>query len=342
MEQKLTFGIFGGGRIGKMHAENLLFSVPEVRLKTVADPFADNLTDWARSVGLPELTKDHREIIDDPEIDAVIICSPTGTHADYIIESARAGKHVLCEKPISFDVKKTKEALKIVEKAGVKLQVGFNRRFDSNAQKIHNAVAKSHIGDVHIVRITSRDPAPPPYSYIESSGGIFVDMMIHDFDMARFISMSEVTEVYASGAVLIDPSFEKAGDVDTALVMLKFANGAIGVIDNSRQAVYGYDQRMEVFGSKGSIEGDNKTEAQITVRNESGIIGEKPHWFFIERYFEAYLEEVREFCTAILEDKPVLVDGMDGLKPVIIGLAATESLKTGKPVKVADFEKRFD
>ncbi|MCK4514737.1 MAG: Gfo/Idh/MocA family oxidoreductase, partial [Spirochaetaceae bacterium] len=226
MKERITFGILGGGRIGKMHAENLLFGLPNTRLAAVADPYADTITEWAGEVNLPKLTADAEEVIADPRIDAVIICSPTDTHAEYIIQCAEAGKHILCEKPISFDVKRTMEALRIVESSGVKLQIGFNRRFDTNAQEIPKAVSSGRIGDPHIVRITSRDPAPPPISYIEVSGGIFVDMMIHDFDMARFVSCSEVTEVYATGACLIDPKIGEAGDVDTAMVVLKFENGA--------------------------------------------------------------------------------------------------------------------
>lgn len=341
MSKPLNLGVIGGGRIGKMHAEHILSAIPGVTLTAVADPLADNLGDWAAQVGVPRLTKDHMDLVRDPEIDAIVICSPTETHAPFIIDCARAGKHILCEKPISFDIGKTREALRTVEEAGVKLQIGFNRRFDSNAQKIRRAVTDGRVGDPQIVRITSRDPAIPPASYVQVSGGIFVDMMIHDFDMARFVTGDEVVQVYAGGACLIDPLFREAGDVDTAIVTLTFAGGTLGVIDNSRQAVYGYDQRIEVFGSKGSVESDNRTAAEVVVRGEEGISSEKPLWFFIERYHEAYLEEIRQFRDAILEDKPVPVDGMDGLKPVIIGLAATESLKTGVPVSIAEFEKRL-
>jgi myo-inositol 2-dehydrogenase / D-chiro-inositol 1-dehydrogenase len=342
MKDRITFGVLGGGRIGKMHAENLLFSLPKARLAAVADPFADTIAEWAEDVGVPKLTPDAKEVISDPEIDAVIICSPTDTHADYIIECAEAGKQILCEKPISFDVKRTKEALKVARDAGVKLQIGFNRRFDTNAQQIHKAVASGKVGEPHIVRITSRDPAPPPISYIEVSGGIFVDMMIHDFDMSRFISCSEVTEIYATGACLIDPKIGEAGDVDTALVTLKFANGAVGVIDNSRAAGYGYDQRMEVFGSKGSVESDNRTESQVIVRNDEGVTGQKPLWFFVERYKDSYLFEIEGFIEAVINNTDVAISGEDGLKAVLIALAATESRVSGKPVVYEEFIRKFD
>ncbi len=341
MKNKPGFGVIGCGRIGKMHAENLLRRSTDVQFIAAADPFADSLQQWAESVGIPKLTADYRDVIDDPAIDAVVICSPTDSHVDYIIECARAGKHILCEKPISLDVKKTKEALSIVEKAGVALQIGFQRRFDTNAQTIHRAVASGEIGTVHMVRITSRDPAPPPISYIESSGGIFVDMMIHDLDMARFLAQSEISEVYATGACLVDSAIGTAGDIDTAIVTLKFENGALGVINNSREAVYGHDQRIEVFGSKGSAESDNRTEAEVVVRTVNGVNGQKPLWFFVERYKEAYVSELDSFLDSVTGGKPVPVNGTDGVNSVIVGLAAGESLRKNQPVTISEFEKQF-
>lgn len=337
MKTRMKIGILGGGRIGKMHAENLLFGIPETELMAVADPFADAIADWAREVGIPRLTKEASEVIGDPSIEAIIICSPTETHADYIIECAKAGKHILCEKPISFDVRKTRLALEEVKKAGVKLQIGFNRRFDTNAQKLRETIESGGIGKQYIVRITSRDPAPPPIDYIKVSGGIFVDMMIHDFDMVRFLTGSEVKEIYSKGACLIDPEIGKAGDVDTAIVTITFANGAIGSIENSRAAGYGYDQRMEVFGSKGSVEADNRTDSEVILRTDSGVLGQKPLWFFIERYKDAYFKEIRSFVDAVFNDAAVSVTGEDGLEAVLIGLAATESLKTEQPVDYKEF-----
>jgi len=217
---------------------------------------------------------------------------------------------------------------------GVKLQVGFNRRFDPNFAAVQQQVASGALGEPHIIRITSRDPAPPPAEYVAGSGGMFLDMTIHDFDMARFLSGSEVTEVHAYGAVLIDPEIGKAGDIDTAVISLKFANGALGIIENSRKAVYGYDQRVEVFGSKGAAMADNNTPTSMVVFNESGTIRDKPLYFFLERYEKAFVAEMQSFIDAIRDDKPTKVSGNDGLAPVLIALAAQESLKTGKPVKV--------
>ena len=221
-----------------------------------------------------------------------------------------------------------------VDKSGVKLQVGFNRRFDPNFSAVQHQVASGALGDPHIIRITSRDPAPPPAEYVAGSGGMFLDMTIHDFDMVRFLSGSEVTEVHAYGAVLVDPEIGKAGDIDTAVISLKFTNGALGIIENSRKAVYGYDQRVEIFGSKGAAMADNNTPTSMVVFNESGTIRDKPLYFFLERYEEAFVAEMQAFVNAIREDKPTTVSGNDGLAPVLIALAAQESLKSGKPEKV--------
>jgi myo-inositol 2-dehydrogenase/D-chiro-inositol 1-dehydrogenase len=273
-------------------------------------------------------------LLDDPEIDAILIGSPSAEHAPQMIECAEAGKHIFCEKPIALDPEIIRNALAEVDKSGVKLQVGFNRRFDPNFSAVQHQVASGALGDPHIIRITSRDPAPPPAEYVAGSGGMFLDMTIHDFDMARFLSSSEVTEVHAYGAVLVDPEIGKAGDIDTAVISLKFANGALGIIENSRKAVYGYDQRVEVFGAKGTAMADNNTPTSMIVLNESGTIRDKPLYFFLERYKTAFVAEMQSFVDAIREDKPTLVSGKDGLVPVLIAMAAKESLKTGKPVQV--------
>jgi len=328
----VTFGIIGAGRIGKLHADNLLSRVDGARLKAITDPFLDE--DWAASRNIPLTGKDHRILLDDPEIDAILIGSPSAEHAPQMIECAEAGKHIFCEKPIALDPEIIRNALAEVDKSGVKLQVGFNRRFDPNFAAVQQQVASGALGAPHIIRITSRDPAPPPTEYVAGSGGMFLDMTIHDFDMARFLSSSEVTEVHAYGAVLVDPEIGKAGDIDTAVISLKFANGALGIIENSRKAVYGYDQRVEVFGAKGTAMADNNTPTSMIVLNESGTIRDKPLYFFLERYKTAFVSEMQALVDAIREDKPTLVSGKDGLVPVLIAMAAKESLKTGKPVQV--------
>ena len=332
----VTFGIIGAGRICKLHADNLISHVDGARLKAITDPFLDK--NWAASRNIPLTGKDHRIMLDDPEINAILIGSPSVEHASQLIECALAGKHIFCEKPIALDPEIIRNALAEVDKSGVKFQVGFNRRFDPNFSAVQHQVASGALGDPHIIRITSRDPAPPPSEYVAGSGGMFLDMTIHDFDMARFLSGSEVTEVHAYGTVLVDPEIGKAGDIDTAVISLKFANGALGIIENSRKAVYGYDQRVEVFGSKGTAMADNNTPTSMVVYNKSGTIRDKPLYFFLERYEAAFIDEMKAFVNAIQEDKTTAVSGKDGLAPVLIALAAQESLKRGKPEKVDSVE----
>ncbi len=333
----VTVGIIGAGRIGKVHVESICTKVPNAQVKILADPFMnDETAAWAKAKGVQHTTKDYKEVLADPEIQAVLICSSTNTHASISIEAIEAGKHVFCEKPIDLEVAKIKEVIAALEKHPVKYQVGFNRRFDHNYAAVQKAVADGKIGDVHIVKIASRDPAPPSMDYVKVSGGIFLDMMIHDFDMARFLSGSDAEEVYAEGAVLVDPAIGEAGDVDTAVVTMKMANGAIAVIDNSRKAVYGYDQRAEVFGSKGMAASGNDSASTVQISNEDGVTGEKPLYFFLERYMEAYATEIKGFVNAIENDTETPVTIMDGLKPVVMGLAAKKSLAEHRPVKISE------
>lgn len=332
--KKVRVGVVGTGRIGKLHIENLMSRVKDAEVVAVADIKVENSMDWIHAAGIAKVYTDYKKIIEDPSIDAVFVCSSTDTHSQIAYEAVTAGKHVFCEKPIDYDLNRIKMVIDAVEKADVKFQVGFNRRFDRNFKRVHEAVKSGAIGDPHIIRIASRDPSPPPVSYVKVSGGIFLDMMIHDFDMVRYLSGDEVVEVYAIGAALIDPQIGEAGDVDTALVTLKFAKGGLGVIDNSRKAVYGYDQRVEVFGSKGCITADNETANLTTMYLEEGVIREKPLHFFLERYNEAFIEEVSMFIDAVLHDKPVPVGAVDGLKPVLIAMAAQKSLESGMPVKL--------
>lgn len=336
MSKKLRIGIIGAGRIGKLHANNLTSRVPNAELAAISDVYEPAAKELAEKLNVPNYYNDYRKILEDPSIDAVFICSSTDTHSPISIEAARAGKHIFCEKPIDHDLDKIKAVLEEVRKAGVKYQVGFNRRFDRNFKHVHEVVQSGGIGDVQIVKVTSRDPEAPPLSYVKVSGGIFVDMTIHDFDMVRYLSGSEVTEVSAVGACLVNPEIGQAGDVDTCIITLKFANGALGVIDNSRQAVYGYDQRIEVFGSKGCITADNETPNNTTLYTADGVTKEKPLWFFLERYNDAFIAEENAFVDACLNGTDTAVGAFDGLQPVLIAIAAKESCeKGGVPVKVA-------
>ena len=335
----IKLGIIGAGRIGKVHAESITKYVPNAEVKAIADPFMNEATvEWAKGLGIQNTYNDYNEVLNDPEIAAVLVCSSTNTHSQISIEALKASKHVFCEKPIDHNLDRIKAVLSEVERTGLKFQVGFNRRFDHNFKAIKDAVVAGKIGDPHIIRVTSRDPEAPPAEYVKVSGGIFLDMTIHDFDMVRFLSGSEVEEVYAAGTVLVDPAIGEAGDIDTAIITLKFANGALGVIDNSRRAAYGYDQRAEVFGSKGAVATGNDALSTAVISTETGVVSEKPLYFFLERYMQSFSQEMREFVDAIVNDTEVPVNAMDGLKPVLIGLAAKKSLQEGRPVKISELE----
>lgn len=337
MNKKLVIGIIGAGRIGKLHTENIL-RFPNVEIKTIADPYIDSAQKWGHNLGIQHLETDPLAIINDPEIDAVFICSPTDTHINLIEAAAKAGKHIFCEKPISFSDEATMKAYQVVKENHVKVQIGFNRRFDKNYARVKEYVAKKVIGNLHILKITSRDPEPPSLDYVKRSGGLFMDMTIHDFDMARFASGSEVTEVFVIGSALVNPEIAVAGDIDTAIISLKFANGALGVIDNSREAVYGYDQRIEAFGSEGSAESSNEIDTQVTLATSKAILADQPLHFFLERYNEAYIKEVADFFQSILEERPIACTFEDGIMAQRIAQAAKESWQTGKTVLVKKLE----
>ncbi len=336
MSSSVNVVVIGTGRIGRMHAEHLAFRIPEANLLAVADPRLDAARACAEACRITRAVGDYRELLEDPAVEAVIICSATNTHAQIIEEAAAAGKHIFCEKPIALDLASIDRALAAVERAGVVLQVGFNRRFDPNFKRAREVVASGEIGTPHLLRITSRDPAPPPLDYIKVSGGIFLDMTIHDFDMARYLMGEEVVEVYATGSVLIDPAIGEAGDLDTAVVTLRFASGAIGVIDNSRQAVYGYDQRVEVFGSAGAVTVFNNTPYNAVVSKADGVHGPTPLYFFLERYTDSYIAEMRAFLDSVRTGSPPPVTGMDGRIPVVMGMAARKSVEEGRPVRLAE------
>jgi len=335
--KKVNVGLIGAGRIGKLHCDNLLQN-QKVSIKAITDPFMDH--DWAKSRQL-NVVANPDVIYDDTSIDAVFIMSPSTLHAEQIIQAAKAGKHIFCEKPIALDPIMIKEALDEVKKAKVKLQVGFNRRFDPNFSYIKDVYSSGKIGYLHIVKIIARDPSPPPAEYVNQSGGMFLDMTIHDFDMVRFLSNSEVVEVFAAGAVLVDPAIGEAGDIDTAITTMTLDNGALAVIDNSREAVYGYDQRIELFGSKGSISAENNTATRTVLKTADGTISERPLDFFLERYQDSFRLEVDEFFTAILEDDNISANGESGLISIMIGLAAKKSLNENRPVKIDEIKQEY-
>ena len=304
----IKIGIIGAGRIGRVHAENIAKFVPEMEIKTIADPYmSEETVEFLRRLRIPNIVKDAEEILKDPEIKAVVVCSPTDLHAEYSIKVAEAGKDVFVEKPVDYRIDRVKEVIAAAKKNGVKLQVGFNRRFDHNHRAVYEAVRAGKVGKVNLVKISSRDPEPPTIDYVKASGG-----------------------------VLVDPAIGEAGDVDTAVVSLKFANGAMGVIDNSRKAVYGYDQRVEVFGSEGAVMDENDTPNNATYYGADGTSSSPCYKIMWDRYTMAFAAEQKAFAEAVLNGTQTQVTGEDGLAPILIAAAATKSLKEGRPVKLSE------
>lgn len=334
--KKLNIGIVGAGRIGKVHAASITYHIPQAQIAMVTDVYEPAAKALAETYGVPRYSTDYMDIVNDPEIDAVLVCSPTPTHADISIAAMKAGKHVFCEKPMDLTIEKIKKTAQVAQETGRKLQIGFNRRFDHNHGKVQQMAANGTLGNVELIKITSRDPEPPSPEYAASSGGLYIDMMIHDFDMAMFLAGCDVTEVYAMGTSLVDKRIGEAGDVDTAIVTLTFANGALGVIDNSRRAAYGYDQRVEVFGSLGMAAGENDGDSTVKVSTAAGVVSDKPQYFFLERYMASFVEEMRQFIAAITEDKDVPVGIHAGLMSVVLAKAAKKSLDEHRPVKISE------
>ncbi len=333
---KLNVGLIGVGRIGKLHAEHLAYRIPTARLLVIADVNEAAAQDCAGRLGISDATADYRAVLQRDDVDAVVICSPTNTHAQLIEEAAAAGKQIFCEKPIDLRLDRVDQAISAARKAGVKLQIGFNRRFDPNFLRVRRSVESGEIGDPQLLHIISRDPAPPSIDYVKVSGGMFMDMTIHDFDMARYLIGAEVEEVYALAGVTVNPAIGAAGDVDTAIITLKFANGVFATIDNCRQAVYGYDQRVEVLGKKGSVRVDNNYPNSAVVSNAERVARDLPLNFFMDRYVESFLTEMRLFIDAVLEDSPVPVSGEDARAAMLMALAARKSCETNKPVRIGE------
>ena len=327
-------GVIGVGRIGTMHTRNLVHHVPEARVKAVASPRVDPA--WADELGIPIATTDADVLLRDPEIEAVVIATPSGRHVEMIRRAAHAGKQIFCEKPVGFTPAAILEAIDAVNTAGVQLQVGFNRRFDPGICRLAEAVADGQVGELHSIRVINRDPKAPPIDFVRRSGGMFFDFTIHDFDAVRFIGGGEIEELYAAGAVLVDPEIGSAGDIDTAVVTLRLAGGALCVIDNSRQTNYGYDQRFEAFGSNGNIVVDNTRPTTVVSHLERGVFEDTPFPSFTERYQDAFIRELRGFVTCVREGSPVTVTAEDALAAVRASCAARLSMKEHRPVRLAE------
>ena len=335
MNRKINLAVIGTGRIGSMHVANIVNQVPEANLVAICDIRLDVAQAVADKWGITRVVRDYHELLADESIEAVLIATTTSTHAEIIKDCANAGKHIFCEKPIALDLARIDEALEAVELAGVKLQVGFNRRFDKNFQRVKEIVQSGELGRPCMLKITNRDPELPSKEFLRVSGGLFLDMTIHDFDMAQF-QIGEVTEVYATGSVLIDSELEEFGDLDTALLTLKFKDGTIGSIDNSRQSVYGYDQRLEVFCLEGTAMAENEKENMVLKGNRQGFQSSRVPNFFIQRYAPCYVDEVRQFLVSVRDDLPTVVTGEDGRNAVVIGYAAWKSFHENRPVKISE------
>ena len=329
-----TVGVIGAGRIGRMHAENLVHHIPQATVRAVASPHLDE--GWAEELGIPVRTTDTDGVLGDPEIEAVVIAASSGFHIELIRCAAEAGKHIFCEKPVAFEPGPIEEILRIAAAAGIQLQVGFNRRFDPSLLKASKAVRSGEIGAIHTLRVTNRDPTPPDIDFVKRSGGLFFDFTVHDFDTVRFLSGAEVVELFAVGEVLIDPRIGAAGDIDTAVITLRLSNGALAVIDNSRHAVYGQDQRFEVFGSAGSIAVDNTRATFVSTSTRDGVFSERLHGSFGDRYREAFVAEMRGFLRSVREGGPVAVGAEDALAAVRAAHAARRSLAENRPIRLAE------
>jgi myo-inositol 2-dehydrogenase/D-chiro-inositol 1-dehydrogenase len=338
MSDMLNLGLIGAGRIGRVHAESVATRIPEAQVTIVADVSLEAAQHCAADFAIPTAVQDYHAVLSDPAVDAVLICSATHTHAQIVEEAAIAGKQIFCEKPIDQNLAAIDRALAAVDQAGVTLQVGFNRRFDPNFARIRTLIAAGAIGSPQLLHIISRDPEPPPPEYAAVSGGIFLDMTIHDFDMARFLMGEEVVEVFAAASVLVDPRIGEAGDFDTTLITLRFASGALGVIDNSRKAIYGYDQRAEVLGSLGSVSSNNNYPNQVTLSDAASVRRDLPLHFFMDRYTESYVNELRAFVDCVRNGAPPPVSGADARLPILMGLAAKRSVVDHRPVRLYEVD----
>ncbi len=323
--------LFGAGRIGSIHANNVARH-SEVNIAYIVDAYQPAAEELAKKYDAKVVSVE--EALADPELHGVIIASSTNTHANLMELSAKAGKAIFCEKPVDLSVERVRECLAIVNESKVVCSIGFNRRYDPQFNALKESLDAGKVGNLEMLTITSRDPSPPPVEYIEVSGGLFRDMMIHDFDLARWLLGEEPVEVFATASCQVDPAIGEAGDVDTALVTLKTASGKLCQISNSRRAVYGYDQRIEAFGSQGMAQVGNQLESQVTVTGEKGSTAAKPQFFFLERYEAAYRLELDNFVACIRDGVQPVASGIDGLQSLLLAEAALESSRTGKAVNL--------
>ncbi|CCY76535.1 inositol 2-dehydrogenase [Brachyspira sp. CAG:700] len=330
----VKIGIIGAGRIGKVHAK-AASNLNGAKIIWLADPIAPDLEETAKSMGIEKTSKNYKDILNDKEVDAIFICTPTDTHYTISMEALNFGKHIFCEKPVDLELGRVKDVKDLVAKTGKKYMVGFNRRFDHNFMAIKENIDKGLIGKLELIQITSRDPEPPPISYVKVSGGLFCDMMIHDFDMVRYLSSSNPKSVTAIGDALVNPKIKTEGnDIDTAIVSIELENGALAVITNSRRASYGYDQRAEVHGELGALSCSNDTSNTLVISSKDGIIHEKPLYFFLERYLNAYKMEIEIFVDSIINNKETPVTIEEAYQSLLLAKAAQKSLIENRKVYI--------
>lgn len=337
MRRQVNIAVIGTGRIGSIHTRNLVRSIHEANVVAICDIRLEVAQAVADGLGIERVVKDYHELLEDKNIEAVLIATNTNTHAFIVTDVAKAGKQIFCEKPLALDLASTDAVLDTIQKTKVKLQIGFNRRFDKSFMRVREIVTSGEIGRPCILRITNRDPEPPSLEYANTSGGMFLDMSIHDFDMARF-QIGEIEEVYAIGNVLVAPYLKDIEDVDTNIITLRFANGTVGAIDNSRQCVYGYDQRLEVFCSNGTAIAENEQENTVVMGNRDGYHSAKLPFFFIQRYADGYINEVRQFIQCVRDDKPVSPTGQDSRMAVLLGSASWESFRQNRPISMKQYK----
>ncbi|EON78656.1 Myo-inositol 2-dehydrogenase [Lunatimonas lonarensis] len=329
----MNIGIIGIGRIGKIHLQNCLTHFRKVKVLGAMNP-SQSGRDYAAQMGVPLVTEDATELTSHPDIDAILVCSATDSHAAYVEQAAKAGKALFCEKPLDLSLDRVRQTLALVSDCDVPLMLAFNQRFDPSFAEAKQRIASGDLGRIRSLRLISRDPGPPPIAYIQRSGGMLMDMTIHDFDMARHQLDSEVVEVYAQGANMVSEDIKAAGDIDFASVVLTFANGAIATIENCRETSYGYDQRMEVFGSKGMIRVENPVKTSTLLSSSTGTLGGKNLDFFMDRYAESYRLELAAFFEALASGSPMPATGYDGLKAMEIAEAAMRSIAENRPVRL--------
>ena len=335
MTAPIRVGLLGVGRIGRLHARLIAREVQGLALECVYDVDGDAARVVGSELGA-EIAHSAEDLMQHESVDAVAICTSTDSHADLLVIAAAVGRPVFLEKPVSLQLGEIDRALLAAERTGIFLQVGFNRRFDPAHASVREAVMSGSVGDVHVVRITSRDPAPPPLEYIRVSGGIFLDQTVHDFDMARFLTGAEVDEIYALGEVRSEPEIGEAGDLDTAVVVLRHSNHALTVIDNSRRAAYGFDQRVEAFGSAGMAASHNPLAHTGSLTRASGTKTQPLPHFFLERYVPSYLAQWSAFERAVRAGDPPPVTGRDGRAALVLGLAAWRSVRERRPVSTSE------